>query len=723
MFEALKNFLPIRKEVPLNFGKFWAEHGRDISAMQAQVDHIRRKQISVVSQTDEGWTQGAPKPRSDFAYAEKYAHSLWVHVAVRSIASAASMLDLRIYQRDRNGLADLTKEVNQGLAYDLFQKPSLYVTPNELKLSIFSSIGYAGNSYLYIDPEAEELWSLLPQHMHIIADRIDFIENYKFKLPDGSKEYLLPPEQVVHLKNFNSTGYLYGLSPLSACYDQATLTDSDLNFWKQFWKHGGRVMGAWKTDSSLSQVQYERFNTQIVDRYKGMQNMFRDLLLENGVEYEQLGVTQKDANLIEKYKLSRDDILACYGVPSSIAGVLDQANYSNMDVQERLFWQNTILPILTVAEEGLDANTILSEDGKLAFKFDISKVRVLQQLQKDKAEIGKILIESRQYTPNEVRAELWGKEPIAGDGDILGTPHVSNSFFPTQQSAPAKKDAPELNHPKPPRKPYMPKDQKEVFAKAYDDALQKHDKEVLKLVRTRFQGQEKDILESLRKILRDAGSRPIESSDIETLTESLKAGQGEFAASLRGKLAEVSLEFGLRARDQLSAQVKKSVKIKAPNFNPSDPTIARYLRERSIAVAGEIDLTTLSFFREGMAVQLGEDASITAVSKYIQAFFEGMETWRANRIARTETGAAASQAIEQTFLQNADIIDQKEWVTAGDEFVRDSHQDVDPVGVDEPFTLSSGIVTFAPGNSGDPSEDINCRCTIVAIVKQGDNNA
>lgn len=721
MLEKLWSVLPTRRSVPLDFNGFWNEHGRGIMAMQNQIQKIRQKQISVVSQSDEGWAQGVPKPKNEFTYAEKYSNNLWVHVAVRSIASAAAMLELKTYRKHGNEL----QEVSQGLASELFKKPSLYETPNELKLGMFSSLLYAGNSYLYIDPDKRELWSLRPQHIKIVADRIDFIEKYKFCVPDYSFEYNLPPEQVVHVKEFNSQGYLYGMSRLAACYAQATLIDSDVSFWQNFWKHGGRVMGTWSHDSALSQLQYDRFEKQIKAKYKGIENMFRDILLEGGVKYEQLGVTQSDAKLIEKYKLSRDDILAAYSVPSSVAGVLDQANYSNMDVQERLFWQNAVLPVLTMFEEALGANQILSEGGSLVFRFDTSKVRVLQEIEKDKADFGQTLIASSQWTPNEVREKLWSKPPIEGGDTIKPLQSNPNSFFPpaNQNQLSAKEaETPAVNKPRKPRKPYWSNEDSQAFAKSYDEDLIPHDKDLQKVVRSRLKNQGVLILENLRSLLREVGARAVDMGDFTRLTQGVQNGQEHFKELLKNEMLDVMIKFGNQAADSLKKQLRKSksLKTKVTDFDFQDPKISQYLRHRSTFVAGEMDTFTLSFFREGLAAQLQDDSSITAVSKYIQNFFEGMETWRAIRIARTETAAAASYAINETFNENKDIIEQKEWVTAGDDFVRDSHRDVSPVEIGEDFILGSGVETSAPGNSGVADEDINCRCVIVAVVKQAE---
>lgn len=93
---------------------------------------------------------------------------------------------------------------------------------------------------------------------------------------------------------------------------------------------------------------------------------------------------------------------------------------------------------------------------------------------------------------------------------------------------------------------------------------------------------------------------------------------------------------------------------------------------------------------------------------------------RALRIARTETVRAQSSGTNARYrkAEEAGVRLEQEWVTARDAEVRDSHRRLDRVRVPVGATweLGSGIRTAGPGLSGDPGEDINCRCGRRPIV-------
>nr|DAM13497.1 MAG TPA: minor capsid protein [Caudoviricetes sp.] len=93
---------------------------------------------------------------------------------------------------------------------------------------------------------------------------------------------------------------------------------------------------------------------------------------------------------------------------------------------------------------------------------------------------------------------------------------------------------------------------------------------------------------------------------------------------------------------------------------------------------------------------------------------------RALRIARTEGGRTQSTAKQRAYeeAKNKGVNIQKQWMSTLDKKTRHSHQKLDGqiVGVDEEFVSPNGNRAQGPRLFGVPREDINCRCTTVAVV-------
>jgi len=93
---------------------------------------------------------------------------------------------------------------------------------------------------------------------------------------------------------------------------------------------------------------------------------------------------------------------------------------------------------------------------------------------------------------------------------------------------------------------------------------------------------------------------------------------------------------------------------------------------------------------------------------------------RALMIARTETTRALSAGTEHALeLALAEgIIVRRQWLSARDDAVRDTHRAMDGQTIDMPerFSSPSGARAKHPGGFGVAAEDINCRCTVLPIV-------
>lgn len=95
---------------------------------------------------------------------------------------------------------------------------------------------------------------------------------------------------------------------------------------------------------------------------------------------------------------------------------------------------------------------------------------------------------------------------------------------------------------------------------------------------------------------------------------------------------------------------------------------------------------------------------------------------RALRIARTEGGRASSISQQNAYdeAKSVGVKLKKRWVATFDENTRNSHRELDgqTVDADKQFTSPvSGAMGNGPRLMGTPAEDINCRCTTIAIVE------
>jgi SPP1 gp7 family putative phage head morphogenesis protein len=148
----------------------------------------------------------------------------------------------------------------------------------------------------------------------------------------------------------------------------------------------------------------------------------------------------------------------------------------------------------------------------------------------------------------------------------------------------------------------------------------------------------------------------------------------------------------------------------------ADFSALKWLQERIPWAAAIISAETAKLLTDELTAgyQLGE--SIDDISRRVKKLFDGMETYRAQRIARTEIIATSNQAALSTYQDYG--VRKKEWLAAYDERTRDSHliANGQVVGINENFKVGAGSGP-APGQIGLPEEDINCRCTLLPGIE------
>ena len=147
------------------------------------------------------------------------------------------------------------------------------------------------------------------------------------------------------------------------------------------------------------------------------------------------------------------------------------------------------------------------------------------------------------------------------------------------------------------------------------------------------------------------------------------------------------------------------------DFDLQNPTVQQAVRDRAARLAELVGDTTAEQISEAIEFGLQEGLSIAEIAKLVdQVAFGGHDMVRATLIARTETIGALSAGEFDTATATG-IIAGKEWLTQGDDRVRDTHYACEAEGM---IALDDRYATNGMLYPGDPaggaSEVCNCRC-------------
>ncbi len=163
----------------------------------------------------------------------------------------------------------------------------------------------------------------------------------------------------------------------------------------------------------------------------------------------------------------------------------------------------------------------------------------------------------------------------------------------------------------------------------------------------------------------------------------------------------------------------KSVKIELSFTKLDKPAIVKAIKNPLTDVSSiQRNTKNLKQLQTELTQNLIQGKSYRETAKKVSERFT-VALHKADRIVRTENHRVQLDARLESMkdAKSQGIEMKKEWISAGDKRTRSSHRALGGtiIGLKENFFSSSGGVGQAPGQMGG-SDDINCRCSIAAVI-------
>jgi SPP1 gp7 family putative phage head morphogenesis protein len=150
-------------------------------------------------------------------------------------------------------------------------------------------------------------------------------------------------------------------------------------------------------------------------------------------------------------------------------------------------------------------------------------------------------------------------------------------------------------------------------------------------------------------------------------------------------------------------------------FNVNSPKVRDFMRRFGAERIRDVNRTTRNRVRRVLVQGVESGATTDELADQIAHVFDVAEGSRAYTIARTEVARSSNFGALEGYRQTG--VEKKEWLATQDDGVRETHSEADGqvVGIDDEFTVGDATCQF-PGDTGDPEEDINCRCGVLPVI-------
>lgn len=264
----------------------------------------------------------------------------------------------------------------------------------------------------------------------------DFSVSYRYQPSKGSQT-TFDPGDVFHLRSMSSDG-LTGMSLVRQAADAIGLAIAADLALGRLYKNGSFVNGYISHPKTLGKEAQETLRWNWDTRYAGADNAGRTPVFEEGMRYEHLGSTAKDAQSHETRGRQLEEIARIFGVPRPLLMIDETSWGSGIDVLGQFFVRYGLNPWFEAWQQAAERSLLTDDEAdELEVKFNAGAL--LRGSMKDQGDFfAKALGTGGQQawmTPNEVREVL--DMPADADGDKLSNPAVATAPEPGRQEGTA----------------------------------------------------------------------------------------------------------------------------------------------------------------------------------------------------------------------------------------------------------------------------------------------
>lgn len=351
-----------------------------------------------------------------------------VYACVRVLAESVASLPLHIYKIDGQ---QKYRAVEHPLYTLLHDAPNADMTSFIFRETLMTHLLLHGNAYAQILRDGHGrvagLYPLLPKRMSVEReDNGAKIYVYQIKkgespnLKDGG-EITFRAENILHICGLGYDGII-GYSPIAMARNAIGLAMSCEDYGSKFFSNGARPSGILKTPTLIKDPAKLRESWESM---YGGENAGRVAVLEQGVEYQPISLSNADSEFLQSRRFQIEEIARIFRVPLHLLNDLTHATFSNIEHQSLNFVVHTLTPWLVRWEQAINKNLLTDKErGKYFVKFNVDGLlrgdyasRVSGYCQ---------LIQNGVMSINEVR-HLEELNPISSEdgGDL----HIINGNF------------------------------------------------------------------------------------------------------------------------------------------------------------------------------------------------------------------------------------------------------------------------------------------------------
>lgn len=677
---------------------------------------------------------------------------------IRIISESTAAVPLETYRMDAEG--NPTVEPLTAPARQLLDRPRVGLTRHEMVRLLAAHYKGYGNAYLALERPSPRVAPTGLRVVHpewintVLLDReTEEIFWYTWHDRQG-KEHKTHAWDMVHFKDLTLGDYLFGFPSAAAVLLEMASEREASEYVRQILTNDGApghvAIAEPGVTGTEARVAERRWHERMAERGGRGSTAF----VVGVKDFKPVGFNLKDLEFPALRSLSRESICTAFMVDPRLVGAssakgneggLSQAGYA--EARRRLYSQ-TVIPLMESFEATLDAYLGV-EWGHTFIRFSPKKLAALMETKAEKVdrltkEMSAGGISREEYREETGRnAEMDPNDTLVGSAGRMEYPVALATALslppepaPTEPGKPAEPkpgeegDGEEAPNKEPAKKSapaiILPRSGSRILKRGvklsaaarsgvwgmFDTRASKEDVAYRRSALLRFAEEKRDITGMFDQAAaaggRSLGKRDAEDPYVAAAMKRIRENYAPGGDYHEAWLREYEKLIGSTVRNgagELASEVGFS-------FELDNPLVLDAISRRAAFLAEKVTGTSWKDVEAVVAAARSQGMGTRETAKLLEATFDSMAPHRAVTIARTETVGALNEG-EYTAALGGGVLSTKEWLSMGDDRVRDSHAAVDGEQVKLSEAFSNGLDFPGDQAAGDPGEVINCRCTML----------
>lgn len=289
-----------------------------------------------------------------------------IYASVKIISESLGMLPLILYQRKDTARERATFHPLYNV---LHNAPNNWQTRMQWIEMMQGHVLLRGNAYSEkIFGNSGFVEQLIPLHPDRVKVKVTSDTNWAYEVVDRmGKARIVLRDEMFHLRGLTTDGIL-GMNPIEAERQTIGTTIAMQDYAGRFYANDARPGGIIEYPGKFEDEEaIRKFRAAFQNAQTGS-NRHKTAILERGMTYKEIKLSNKDAQFIDSRKYQDIDIARIFRIPPHKLGILDKASFSNIEQQAIEFVTDTLLPWITRWEQEIQ-RSILHDDNQFYAEF------------------------------------------------------------------------------------------------------------------------------------------------------------------------------------------------------------------------------------------------------------------------------------------------------------------------------------------------------------------